>query len=445
VLLPLALAWALAAAGHAVEPPAPCANLLLDVSCAFVHAAVQKTIDQTDPLYDVILGAQIQGTGRTRGQVRAELIPDSGCAVVELVATGVTHAQSVATRGPVHMTGVGTVPFQVRQRLLLDAAGVHSGPPQLRLTIHSVPTGMTTDFQGVLLDRIVKRVGWRVYQRNKEEGMRIAVCHAKQKLREKVDEAAQPQLELLQKAYVEGLQKLAAKGIALAQLHFSTTTDNLSLAAVAQTAAAGPPAAPPPVKENPDLALRLHETLANHLAQFHLHGKTYNSAQLEKQAPKFLGPLGSLAEGTPSKPWSITFVEGKPLTITFADGGFRVETRLAEFTSGEDVFPGMNVSARFRFQCTPRGVVAQRQGEVEAFPLDFDPKGGQKLSARQQAMRTILQRRFSKLFQQELLLDNLALPQGLSKVGPLVVSRADAANGWLLLTWRRGEREASAP
>ena len=61
---------------------------------------------------------------------------------------------------------------------------------------------------------------------------------------------------------------------------------------------------------------------------------------------------------------------------------------------------------------------------------------------RQQVMRTVLQKRFGKIFKAELPLADIDLPSDLQKAGPLAVTNAAAAHGWLLLTWRRAPARA---
>ena len=69
-LLPV-LAWA---QGPGIEPPTP-PNLLLDVSRAFVSAAVERSVDRTEPVCDVILKTRITGTGHTVGRVERPAYP----------------------------------------------------------------------------------------------------------------------------------------------------------------------------------------------------------------------------------------------------------------------------------------------------------------------------------------------------------------------------------
>jgi hypothetical protein len=60
-----------------------------------------------------------------------------------------------------------------------------------------------------------------------------------------------------------------------------------------------------------------------------------------------------------------------------------------------------------------------------------------QLSGRQQAVRTLLDKRFAKLFKERLVIGPLSLPEGLARSGKLVPARVDSGNEWLVLSWRR--------
>jgi hypothetical protein len=99
----------------------------------------------------------------------------------------------------------------------------------------------------------------------------------------------------------------------------------------------------------------------------------------------------------------------------------------------------MDVSVAYKFEPQGDTVKAVRQGPVEALPPGFVK--GKALSGRQQAMRSILQKRFGKIFKQEIVFEPLALTSDVEKAGPLEVIYAQAERGWLHLAWRQGKRQ----
>jgi len=114
----------------------------------------------------------------------------------------------------------------------------------------------------------------------------------------------------------------------------------------------------------------------------------------------------------------------------------------------------MNVTANYKLDKNDQGGLrAVRQGELEIYPPDFKP-GVDQLSSSQQSLKTILERRFGKLFKPELPdkpTRGLELSGRWKNLGPLPVSVVSADHGWLALGWsrpataRRGSSPTPAP
>ena len=97
----------------------------------------------------------------------------------------------------------------------------------------------------------------------------------------------------------------------------------------------------------------------------------------------------------------------------------------------------MNVTAAYKIEKTETGFKAVRQGDVEVFPPDFDPKGDQKLSARYTTIRTLLTKRFNKIFEPELKGEGLTLPGKWEKAGKFMPVQWVCQDGWLVLAWNK--------
>jgi hypothetical protein len=352
---------------------------------------------------------------------------------VDLVTMGTTTAATVGVNGPVQIYSDSTVPFQINQRVTIRPEGIEADCPQSSAAGDSTLTGMTTNFQ-CLLDRLVKKIACKKYRKSKDEANYIAARHAEAQLNEGARAEAEPRLRDADQALKKNLTDLRSQGIAYSSLRFSSSTDTLHVRAHG----AGPAAVsmPPRMSERSYLALRVHESIINESSGANFAGKTFTGEDLEKEAKK----IGWAEAPMPKddKDFSITFAEDKPVEVTFADQGFRAVMRLAEFTSGDDEYRGMDMTVKYRFLTVGDKIKAVRQGPIEAFPPGF--KAGQKLSGRQQAMRTVLQKRFGKFFKEELVLRDVELTKDLRRAGPLTATRAVGDHGWLLVTWRKGSQ-----
>jgi hypothetical protein len=93
----------------------------------------------------------------------------------------------------------------------------------------------------------------------------------------------------------------------------------------------------------------------------------------------------------------------------------------------------MNVTARYQLVGTGQQVKAVRQGGLEIFPPDFVPGSGQRLSGRQVAIRKLLQRRFGKIFPEEMVPQGFVPKGNLAKAGKLTPVEIASRDGWLLV------------
>lgn len=420
---------------RAQSPPGdkPPPNVLLDISGAFVSAAVARSVDRTEPVSDVILKTHLTGTGRTLGQVSAELVPNEQMAVIDLVTTGTTHTRTLGLNGPVQLYSDSTIPFQIRQRAYVGPEGATLDGSCACATSHSVLNGMSTDLRCVL-DRVVRKAACKKYRKNHDEADAIASRHAEDRLRSSAQSEAQPLVHDADDALKKSLENLREQGIRFAPLRFSSSAEAVMVRGSVEARGNTSITAPPALPKGTYLALRVHETMVNETARVKLAGKTITGDDIEKNARK-LGPPEP-GKTTDEKEFSLTFAKEKPVEVSFNQAGVRIVLRVAEFTSGDNEYTGMNMTVKYIRAIRRDTLVAIRQGLIEAFPPNF--KVGQKLSGRQQVMRTVLQKRFAKLFKREITLSDVKLPKELEKAGPLVANYAATAHGWLLMTWRKG-------
>ena len=161
------------------------------------------------------------------------------------------------------------------------------------------------------------------------------------------------------------------------------------------------PTAPPQVPAA-DISVRLHESTVDNFASTAFAGRTLKRDEMNRLMKNLTGKIPEELQDEEGRDWSITFAVEKPVELAIADGGVRVTIRGEEYTSGETTYPAMNVTANYKLDKNDQGGLrAVRQGELEIYPPDFKP-GVDQLSSSQQSLKTILERRFGKLFKPEL-------------------------------------------
>ena len=99
----------------------------------------------------------------------------------------------------------------------------------------------------------------------------------------------------------------------------------------------------------------------------------------------------------------------------------------------------MNISASYKIEHSPKEpskVRVVRQGPIEVFPPGFTPGSGQRMGARQEVLRKLLEKRFAKVFEPEFLGEGIELPGRWKAAGKLLASQVVCRDGWLSIAWK---------
>ena len=153
-------------------------------------------------------------------------------------------------------------------------------------------------------------------------------------------------------------------------LHFSTTPQAIALMGLQ---AGGenwrPRARRPPVIEGADMSLRLHESAVNNSAFDALAGRTVYEEKVQATVTDTLGHLPEKMKGDEDgQPWAITFAPRQPISVTFADDGFKITIRGVQFQKGNDAAKNMNISAAYKIEQTPAGLQGGAAGQDPGGP-----------------------------------------------------------------------------
>lgn len=413
-------------------------NLILQVSAGVVDAGLGRPVDETEPVRDVILKADIFGTGHTTGRVTVELAPNAQHAALDAVLRGNIESRTTGYRGPARVFSDSVTEITSRKPLLVDAEHVWALPAKSRAVTRTKITGVRVVRGGKRLERLV----WRRACSQKSQAEWVGARHAEQRVSRRVDQQTGQLVGEANQAFREKFRRpLADRNLFPELLRFHTTQDALHgtarYAGPAGLAASNPL---PEIPEKHDLVLCLHESMINNLMDAALSGMILQEEELRSQMTEAFGPLPErLQPDEDEEPWAVTFAAYRPISVAFGNGRFKVTIRGRKYARGEEEYSGvtMNVSAEYEIRKTPDGFKAVRQGELEVFPPGF-VQGEDKLSTRQQVLRTLLQKKFGKIFDEEWTPKPLVLPGRWEKAGELAMTEWSVSNGWILVAWSRG-------
>jgi len=199
----------------------------------------------------------------------------------------------------------------------------------------------------------------------------------------------------------------------------------------------GTASAPPPAPQNVDLSIRVHQSALNNLADKALGGMIVRDETFQSTLKDVLGRVPEqFKPDEQDQPWAIAFAPEVPITVDFLDNQFRITVRGRRFIKGGEEHPAMDVSALYNIVRQGDTIKAVRQGGLEIFPPGFDRAKG-RFSTRQLAIRKLLERRFGKVLQPELVGKGIELPGNWKKAGRLMPVAMSSAGGWITIGWKR--------
>ena len=414
-------------------------NLFAEISHPLIEAGMSRAVDRNVDVRDNILGASIYGNGRMQGNVTIELIPSEDDAVMETVLKGNVYTNTTGSKSGVTFNSRGVTGFHARKRILFNEYGVTSKPARANAVTNN-------DVYNVNAGRIASRVAWDQIGANRATSNRIAGEHAAVRIRNSFDSEATPMLAKSSKGFMEKFRHPLVRMREFPEkLKFSTTENRLKVVGLkANRFQIAAPHAPPALEDGHDMAVRVHESFPGNMAQALMGGKTLTDEQLKEQILKMRGELPEeLQNDEDEEPWSITFARFKPVTVAFDDNELEVTIRGQKYTSGEREFRAMNVTARYTLELTPTGSKMVRKGDLKIEPPDFAMKKRQ-LSASEISLKTILEKKFAKLFKEEVVSDGLELPGNWEKAGKLQPTQLASENGWLTVGWKMPSKDKVA-
>lgn len=428
-------------------------NLLVDASSGLINELIAQRVDRTEPTRETILDTPVTGISRTTGFLTAELLPDPSRANIDIVLRGQVYSQSVGKRPHVNVYANTTTPLEVRRRVIIDDKGIRSlrGPMfgDSRMEILDVNSGYDIDWPA---RRIAREAVYRSQAEAEAESTSKTVCGVADRL---AQDLAGP-LSDASKGIGAGLTRVKEAGLMLEQIDFNTTGSFLQARLRIATPGQKPPAYVPPMPDDIDLGIRVHDSLVNEAARVVYGGRSFKLEEVSKfyeevtlgflrdarkdvDQKDSLKTLEKLLATFAGKPTTITVAKDDPITVAFIDQGFTIDIHVATIQQADVTYAGSRVKATYAFENTRDGVLLVRKGAIRLTPLE--PTGKQQKPTI--ALVTSQEILFSEVLKQRLILADVPMPDALAKVR-LMQPRVGARDGWIGLAWNvRREPEAN--
>lgn len=407
-------------------------NVIAHVSAELVGAGMVESVDDVTQVTDCILGTSVTGTAHTIGKTSSVLAPNSDMGVIDALFFGKTHSENVGYHGPVTIFSTAETRLAGVKRVWINENGLASYPA----ASNAETSICIQDIQTRKGRGLIQKMAWKRAGKQQGQAEHIASRHAEQRLNERIDQQAAEPLEKANRQFIEQYKEPFGNRNLLPQLlRFSTTSRALGIVALqAGGGKIAAPSEPPAAVETADMTLQLHESAINNLAFDALAGRTIYEEKMQATAKKMLKKLPEKLKGDEDgRPWAITFASRQPVSVTFADQGFKVTINGVKFYKGTDFCDATTVSAVYKIEKTTDGFKAVRQGPVEVAAAGPNPDTG----ATQVATRKLLQRRFEKILEPEFLGKGIELSGRWKAAGTLIPVQVECRDGWLVIAWNR--------
>ncbi|MFI4874636.1 MAG: hypothetical protein ACIALR_04835 [Blastopirellula sp. JB062] len=404
-------------------------NLYLNVSERFIGYGIRRQVNDVAPVRDNILGTDIHGMGRTVGEVRIDLVPNDDAAQLQLILDAVTTTNNVGYNGPATIYSSGVTSVLGKKTFLVDPEGVQdfaaTANCRTNSTLNSIQANM----------RLVQNIATNKAYQQKSQAEAIASRRAEQRVARRLDAET---VDLLRDANArlrkEVRQPLDSRDEFPEVFQISSTNDWLNVvmqkANRFQLAAPTPPPAPATIPL--DIAVRMHESLPTNMAEVLLGGVKLTDVKLVELLKERGTEIPEELQITPEKdPWSITFDYQRPIEIRFGKDQVEIAIRGVQFTRGDGEFNDpARIRAVYSIKQGENGAHLTRQGDVSVEFLSQERQGIRVIT-----LKTFLTKKFSALFEPEIVGEGLKLKGRWQGAGPMQLDQLVVEDGWASLGW----------
>jgi|GEM_PF-2141076 len=369
---------------------------------------VQEPVDVRENIF----GTWVTGNGSFSGKTKLTLIDSKDSARIRVSVMSSTATQTVGANGPARVHSSNDITAVTTKEIVIS--------PKLGVTTGDAKTegSIDSNLQGVGFTRggpIIRQIGMSQVQGRKPASEAESLRRAKRRINQRVDSKVDGEIAKVNERLKKWSDFLRTKqpDIDFDVLGVKTTNNELFMNAfVASEGFLGASKVSPVLTFQSDLYIQVHQsTLNNSMATFANRSITETNL-LEQLRELFPAMMDSVqpTEGEADQNSALTvYFETVPADIAFDDDLITVTLNAESIKQGNTDHPGMKMVLRYRI-CTENGSVRLLPDDIQAYPLNFNPETD-KMSAREQTIRTIVMKRLEKLTEKPVVLENIKLKE----------------------------------
>ena len=426
-------------------------NLRVVANEAFLSKLVGQTRQESGPVRDFILGADVYGNQNTTTSVGIDVVPGGNVAQFDVVANGHVSSSTQGLTDRATIFTQGNHQFIASKRVMFDGERFWTQPARISVNANNTTTGADVNMRLPLMRGFADRIAVRKAEEQRGESEAIAASRVQEKTLPKFNAEVDQQFGPSGKANAQFAQKIAGlKELRLdpdAKIWTTTDTELRGAARLMDSTELGGSDPNPALYLGRGLTLLLHQTLINNsIDRLDFAGKTMTDdeirAKIEQEISTLLGKEWKFKDeptaASEPKPEGETEGEAVPRTLIFdktdpiradvADGALVITIRAGFKQEGKEDIPTQIITIPLRFSVDMQNVVITR----DSISIAAAGEGG---GARQLASAGVIRKKMSQAFPEKRELNRVRYIDREGHKVQAAVTRIRALDGWVSVSF----------
>ncbi|QEG35086.1 hypothetical protein Pr1d_23770 [Bythopirellula goksoeyrii] len=412
-------------------------NVHLEASEDLLNAALGSNTRTQGPFSEIIRGSRYRGMSTRDTQLNIRTLPAENAIALGLDLNVTVKSNSRTTQQRTTVSSASTTHINAIKQASYDDNGWVLKPTEANARTSSRITGVRSN--RIIGRRIAqRRARSSAYQQS--GSVRYSVARrAEQRTRSEFDSTTQEMLDSWEEDLDRNFRQPLIERGQLPQLMSKRSTDDrieLTFLQATDDELGALTEFPTPLEQpqTRDMVLRLHHSALNNFADGMFGGRNFREDEVAEELEERLGrKLPGLEPEDSANLWSIDFADEKPLRFEFQEGVATVILEARGFTVGQKKIPGARLSAAYELSTSEGKLLGTRLDRIGISPLGSENEVG-KVGVRFQVFRSMLRRRFERVFPAEFEMIEFPTPSTWPARASLHFATASAEDEWLQLT-----------
>lgn len=305
-------------------------NAAVFVGESLVNQLASRPVNETQPVYEVILDNQVFGTATTNGQVRIDFVPNDRQAHVSLQLRGLVDSDNYTPSGPVTAFTGSQADVEARRSVFVNVGGFYQQAPYGAANLRSY-------FKGTSCGRIIDQLAEMQFTNQQAGAEAIGARRAENRLVRQFGEETSTALrdgraQLKKQRQEAGLLRSVRPTAYLLtdesflQVHARKFSGSQTMALQS----------PPTIATPCDIAFQIHESFLSNFLEDAVGGRTLTHedvARVEAELKKEAAAGGQVPDeaGPAREAFELTFANSRPIDVRFDDQMVQIVLNIRTF------------------------------------------------------------------------------------------------------------------